>query len=199
GQTGDAAAAGSGRAYYLSVARIGIQVAEALAYANSQGIIHRDIKPSNLLLDNQGTVWVTDFGLAKALADGENLTHTADIVRTLGYRRRERLVGQGDARGAIYSRGLPLSELLVQQPAFAETDRNRLIHQVPHQEPAPPRKSNPDIPRDLETIVLKAIDREPGRRYPTAAALAEDLKRFVQDRPIGARRGGAGERLCGWC
>jgi serine/threonine protein kinase len=199
GQTGDAAAAGSGRAYYLSVARIGIQVAEALAYANSQGIIHRDIKPSNLLLDNQGTVWVTDFGLAKALADGENLTHTGDIVGTLRYMAPERFVGQADARGDIYSLGLTLYELLVQQPAFAETDRNRLIHQVTHQEPAPPRKCNPAIPRDLETIVLKAIDREPARRYATAAALAEDLKRFVQDRPIGARRVGAGERLWRWC
>src|SRR5262249_55763835 len=92
-----------------------------------------------------------------------------------------------------------LYELLVQQPAFAETDRNRLIHQVTHQEPAPPRRLNPDIPRDLETIVLKAIDREPARRYQTAAALAQDLERFVQDRPIGARRVSAGERLWRWC
>jgi serine/threonine protein kinase/tetratricopeptide (TPR) repeat protein len=199
GQTGQGAPADSGRHYYLSVARIGIQVAEALEYANTQGIIHRDIKPSNLLLDNQGTVWVTDFGLAKALADGENLTHTGDIVGTLRYMAPERFTGQADARGDIYSLGLTLYELLVQQPAFAETDRNRLIHQVTHQEPAPPRRLNPDLPRDLETIVLKAIEREPHRRYATAAALSTDLKRFVEDKPIGARRVSTGERLWRWC
>jgi serine/threonine protein kinase/tetratricopeptide (TPR) repeat protein len=199
GQSGPTDAAASGRLYYLSVARIGIQVAEALEYANSQGIVHRDIKPSNLLLDHQGTVWVTDFGLAKALADGENLTHTGDIVGTLRYMAPERFTGQADARGDIYSLGLTLYELLVQRPAFAETDRNRLIHQVTHEDPAPPRKFNPDIPRDLETVVLKAIEREPGRRYPTAAALATDLKRFVEDKPIGARRVSARERLWRWC
>ncbi len=199
GQAAPGAPADSGRHYYLSVARVGIQVAEALDYANSQGIIHRDIKPSNLLLDNQGTVWVTDFGLAKALADGENLTHTGDIVGTLRYMAPERFTGQADARADIYSLGLTLYELLVQQPAFGETDRNRLIHQVTHEEPPPPRKLNPEIPRDLETVVLKAIEREPSRRYPTAAALAEDLKRFVEDKPISARRVSTGERLWRWC
>jgi serine/threonine protein kinase/Tfp pilus assembly protein PilF len=199
GQTGQPSLTDSGKHYYLSIAKIGLQVAEALEYANSQGIIHRDIKPSNLLLDHQGTVWVTDFGLAKALADGENLTHTGDIVGTLRYMAPERFIGHSDARGDIYSLGLTLYELLVQQPAFAETDRNRLIHQVTHQEPAAPRKLNPDIPRDLETIVLKAIDREPGRRYATAGRLAEDLQRFVEDRPIGARRVRTVERLWRWC
>jgi serine/threonine protein kinase/tetratricopeptide (TPR) repeat protein len=199
GQSGSATLVDSGRHYYLGVARIGIQVAEALDYANSQGIVHRDIKPSNLLLDNQATVWVTDFGLAKALADGENLTHTGDIVGTLRYMAPERFIGQADARGDIYSLGLTLYELLVQRPAFAETDRNRLVHQVTHAEPSPPRALNPDIPRDLETIVLKAIDREPARRYQSAGAMALDLKRFVEDKPIGARRVTPAERLWRWC
>jgi serine/threonine protein kinase/tetratricopeptide (TPR) repeat protein len=199
GQTTNKSLADSGRQYYVSVARIGVQVAEALEYANSQGIVHRDIKPSNLLLDNHGTVWVTDFGLAKALADGENLTHTGDIVGTLRYMAPERFVGHADARGDIYSLGLTLYELLVQAPAFAETDRNRLVHQVTHAEPTPPRKLNPAIPRDLETIVLKCIDREPARRYQTAQALVHDLTRFVEDKPIGARRVTTAERLWRWC
>jgi serine/threonine protein kinase/tetratricopeptide (TPR) repeat protein len=199
GQGGSPTLVDSGHHYYLGVARIGIQVAEALDYANSQGIVHRDIKPSNLLLDNQATVWVTDFGLAKALADTENLTHTGDIVGTLRYMAPERFTGQADARGDIYSLGLTLYELLVQHPAFAETDRNRLVHQVTHTEPSPPRQLNPDIPRDLETIVLKAIDHEPARRYQTAAAMALDLKRFVEDKPIGARRVTQAERLWRWC
>jgi serine/threonine-protein kinase len=189
----------SGRHYWQSVARIGVQVAEALEYAASQGILHRDIKPSNLLLDTQGNVWVTDFGLAKAGADQENLTHTGDIVGTLRYMAPERFQGKSDVRGDIYSLGLTLYELLIQQPAFGETDRSRLIHQVTHEEPVPPRKVNANVPRDLETIVLKAIARDPAHRYSKPAELAEDLRRFLEDKPIRARRASAGERLWRWC
>jgi WD40 repeat protein/serine/threonine protein kinase/tetratricopeptide (TPR) repeat protein len=199
GQAGQATLSDSGRHYWLSVARIGVQVAEALEYANGQGIIHRDIKPSNLLLDTQGTVWVTDFGLAKAAAEAEDLTHSGDIVGTLRYMAPERFRGQADARGDIYSLGLTLYELLVQRPAFSEKDRSKLIHQVTHDEPTSPRRINPAVPRDLETIVLKAIDREPARRYQTAEAMAEDLRRFVEDKPIRARRVSMGERLWRWC
>jgi WD40 repeat protein/serine/threonine protein kinase/Flp pilus assembly protein TadD len=199
GQAGQSSLSDTGRHYWQSVAHIGHQVAEALEYANSQGIIHRDIKPSNLLLDTQGTVWVTDFGLAKATADGDNLTHTGDIVGTLRYMAPERFKGQADARGDIYSLGLTLYELLTQRPAFDEKDRSKLIHRVTHEEPTPPRRINPGIPRDLETIVLKAIDREPGRRYQTAAALADDLKRFVEDKPVQARRVSPMERFWRWC
>jgi WD40 repeat protein/serine/threonine protein kinase/tetratricopeptide (TPR) repeat protein len=199
GQAGRSTLSDSGRHYWHSVAHIGHQVAEALEYANSQGIVHRDIKPSNLLLDTQGTVWVTDFGLAKATADGDNLTHTGDIVGTLRYMAPERFRGQADARGDIYSLGLTLYELLVQRPAFDEKDRNKLIHRLTHEEPAHPRRINPAIPRDLETVVLKAIDREPARRYQTASALAEDLKRFLEDKPIQARRISTAERFWRWC
>ena len=175
-------------------------MADALENAHSQGVLHRDIKPSNLLLDNQGTVWVTDFGLAKATAaEGDDLTHTGDIVGTLRYMAPERFGGQSDASADIYSLGLTLYELLVLAPAFDETDPKRLIHQVTHEEPPRPRKKDPAIPRDLETIVLKATEREPARRYATAQALSEDLERFLEDRPILARAISAGERLWRWC
>jgi WD40 repeat protein/serine/threonine protein kinase len=199
GQSEGSALTDTGRAYWQGVARIGVQVAEALAYASDQGILHRDIKPANLLLDGRGTVWVTDFGLARAAADTDNLTHTGDMVGTLRYMAPERFRGAGDARSDIYGLGLTLYELLTLRPAFPEGDRNRLIEQVVHAEPAPPRRLNPAVPPDLETVVLKAIDRDPARRYPTAAALADDLRRFLEDRPIRARRVSARERLWRWC
>jgi serine/threonine protein kinase len=189
----------SGRPYWQSVARIGIQVAEALAYAHGQGILHRDIKPSNLLLDMRGTVWVTDFGLAKAASDGGDLTHTGDIVGTIRYMAPERFDGRADARSDLYSLGLTLYELLLLRPAFTATDRSKLMHQVMHEEPVPPRQLDPEIPRDLETIVLKAMARESGHRYASAAELAADLQRFVEDRPIRARRVSVPERLWRWC
>src|SRR5262249_31956442 len=149
--------------YWQAVARIGMQVAEALEYAHKQGIVHRDIKPSNLLLDTRGTVWVTDFGLAKA-ADQQNLTHTGDILGTLRYMPPEAFEGKSDLRGDIYALGLTLFELLALRPAFGEKDRGRLVRQVTTAEADRLRKLNPEIPRDLETIVHKAIDREPARR-----------------------------------
>src|SRR5262249_52128959 len=160
GQAEGSSLPGSGRPYWQSVARIGIQVAEALAYANCQGILHRDIKPSNLLLDTQGNVWVTDFGLAKA-ADGEDLTHTGDLVGTLRYLAPERFQGQADARSDVYALGLTLYELLTLRPAFDETDRNQLLAQVMHGEPPRLGKLDPALPRDLQTIVHKAIEKDP--------------------------------------
>jgi serine/threonine protein kinase/WD40 repeat protein len=189
---------GTGRRYWRSVARIGVQVADALEYAHGQGILHRDVKPSNLLMDARGTVWVTDFGLAKG-GDAEELTHTGDIVGTVRYMAPERFQGQSDARSDVYSLGLTLYELAALQPAFLERDRARLIQQVMHEEPPPLRKVNPAVPRDLETIVHKALAKEPGRRYARAADLAEDLQRFLDDRPIRARRVKSYERFWRWC
>jgi WD40 repeat protein/serine/threonine protein kinase len=189
----------SGRQYWQSVARIGVQVAEALAHAHGQGILHRDIKPSNLLLDTRGTVWVTDFGLAKAVAGDENLTHTGDIVGTLRYMAPERFQGKSDPRSDLYGLGVTLYELLTLRPAFAEADRNKLLGRVLHEEPRRPRKVNPEVPRDLETVVLKAIAKEPRQRYATAANVAEDLRRFLSDRPIQARPVGPWERGWRWC
>jgi serine/threonine protein kinase len=184
------------RPNFHGVARIGHQVADALAYAHDRGVIHRDIKPSNLLLDAAGVVWVTDFGLAKT--DEEGLTCTGDILGTIRYMAPERFRGACDARADIYSLGLTLHDLLVLRPAFESPDRLKLIEQVRHREPARPRSVDGRIPRDLETIVLKAIDKDPRGRYPTAAALGEDLQRFVEDRPIRARRISPAERLWRW-
>src|SRR5207248_355530 len=112
--------------YYRGVARVGVQIAEALAYAHGQGVLHRDIKPSNLLIDTQGTVWITDFGLAKV--EGlEELTSQGDVVGTLRYMAPERFRGEADGRGDVYSLGLTLFELLTLRPAFAESERARLI------------------------------------------------------------------------
>jgi WD40 repeat protein/serine/threonine protein kinase len=199
GQADSSSASHESRTYFQSVARIGVQVAEALAYAHTQGILHRDIKPSNLLLDTQGTVWVTDFGLAKAAADQDNLTHTGDVIGTLRYMAPERFNGDSDVRSDLYSLGLTLYELLTLRPAFDHADRNKLIHQVIHEDPPRPRQLNPAVPRDLETIVLKATARDPAHRYQTPTELAEDLKRFIEDRPIRARRASARERVWRWC
>jgi WD40 repeat protein/serine/threonine protein kinase/Flp pilus assembly protein TadD len=197
GQAEHSSLSGSGRGYWQGVARIGVQVAEALAHAHGQGILHRDIKPSNLLLDTHGTVWVTDFGLAKA-DDGDGLTQTGDIVGTLRYMAPERFGGQSDPRSDLYGLGVTLYELLTLRPAFAESDHHKLLQRVLHDEPPRPRKLNPEVPRDLETIVLKAIAREPRKRYTSAAEMAEDLRRFLADRPVKARRASALERLWRW-
>ncbi len=183
--------------YWQSVAKIGVQAADALEYAHRQGIQHRDIKPSNLLLDTTGTVWVTDFGLAKA-DDQENLTHTGDVLGTLRYMPPEAFDGKTDARSDVYSLGLTLYELLAFRPAFDEKERNRLIKQVTTAEPARLDRLNREAPRDLVTIVHKAIERDRARRYPTAAELEADLKRFLDDEPIKARRQTQLERYVRW-
>jgi WD40 repeat protein/serine/threonine protein kinase/tetratricopeptide (TPR) repeat protein len=184
--------------YWQGVARIGVQVADALEYAHGQGILHRDIKPSNLLLDTRGTVWVTDFGLAKA-SDQQDLTHTGDLLGTLRFMSPEAFEGKFDVLGDVYALGLTLYELLALRPAFGGTDRGRLVRQVTEGQADRLRRLNPEIPRDLETIVHKAMAREPGQRYPTAAALADDLRRFIEGRPIWARRVSMGERAWRWC
>ena len=174
-----------------------MQVAEALAYAHARGIIHRDIKPANLLLDTAGV------RLGHRLRPGQDrrtpaLTDTGDLVGTLRYMAPERFRGECDARADVYALGLTLYELLVLRPAFDGTDRLQLIEQIGRQEPARLRTLDPRIPRDLETIVMKAIEKDPRRRYPSAEALAGDLRRFLADEPIQARRIGPLERLGRW-
>jgi WD40 repeat protein/serine/threonine protein kinase len=183
--------------YWQNVARIGVQVAGALEYAHRHGIVHRDIKPSNLLLDAGGTVWVTDFGLAKA-DDQQDLTQTGDIVGSLRYMPPEAFEGQTDRRTDIYGLGLTLYELLALRPAFEETDRNKLIKQVTTGEPPRLDRLNPAIPRDLVTIVHKAADRDAARRYASAEEVAVDLQRFLADEPIRARRSSPLERAVRW-
>lgn len=183
--------------FWQTVARLGVQVADALAYAHQQGILHRDIKPSNLLLDTRGTVWVTDFGLAKA-DDQQNLTHTGDILGTLRYMPPEAFEGKTDARGDVYALGMTLYELLAFQPAFDEKDRGRLIRQVTTEEAPRLERVNREVPRDLVTIVHKAIERDPEHRYSTAGELSADLQRFIDDEPILARRVSSLELLERW-
>jgi len=187
-----------GASYWHSVARIGRQVANALQYAHRQATLHRDIKPANLLIDERGTVWVADFGLAKAM-EQDDVSRSGDIVGTLRYMAPEQFEGTADARSDIYSLGLTLYELLTLQPAYDEKERKRsFIQQSGMVDPIRPRRINPAIPRDLETIVLKAMTSEPERRYQSAGALADDLERYLEDRPIQARRVTPVERLWRW-
>ena len=184
--------------FFRSVARVGLQVSEAVAYAHHQGVLHRDIKPANILLDTEGTAWVTDFGLAKADGSGD-LTGSGDLVGTLRYMAPERFRGQSDPRSDVFSLGLTLYEMATLRPAYAAAERAQLIARMLNEEPPRPRSIDRRIPRDLETVILKAIAREPGQRYQTAGALAEDLRRFVADRPVLARRSTWPERFVRWC
>lgn len=197
GQT-ELSAADTDRYHYLaSVARIGRQIAAALAHAHERGIVHRDIKPSNLLLDASGIVWVTDFGLAKT--EEGDLTSPGDILGTIRYMAPERFKGHSDPRSDVYALGATLYELLVLRPAFEGCDRATLMAEIASDDPPRPRSLDRRIPRDLETIVLKAMARDPARRYATAEALADDLGRFLENRPIQARRSSSTERLWRWC
>ncbi len=180
------------------IARIGEQVAEALDHAHAQGILHRDIKPSNLLLDEEGDVWVADFGLAKT-SDGDDLTRSEDVLGTIRYMGPERFRGACDRRSDVYSLGLTLYELIARRPAFSASDRYAMIERVRNAAVDRLSQMAPGVPRDLETIVHKAIAAEPAARYATAGELAEDLRRFQQNRPIRARRVSLVERLVRWC
>jgi WD40 repeat protein len=183
--------------YYRGIARVALQVADALAYAHRQGILHRDIKPSNLLLDQQGTVWVTDFGLAKA-EGADDLTQVGDIVGTVRFMAPERFDGRSLPQSDVYALGVTLYELLTLRPAFDDLNKARLVEKVLHEPPLPPRRLDPRAPRDLETVVLKCLAKDPRERYASAEALAEDVRRFLADRPVKARRAGTVERLWRW-
>lgn len=179
-----------GRAHFRTVARLGVQAAEALEHAHQQGVIHRDIKPANLLVDGRGQLWVTDFGLAHYQSQG-GLTMTGDLVGTLRYMSPEQALARRvalDHRGDVYSLGATLYELLTLEPAFAATDRQELLRQIALEEPRPPRRLNKAAPPELETIVLKAMEKNPADRYATAQELADDLERFLKDEPIRAKR-----------
>jgi serine/threonine protein kinase/WD40 repeat protein len=184
--------------YFHSVARVGVQVADALAYAHEQGIIHRDIKPPNLLLDTHGTIWVTDFGLAKGV-DANELTGPGDIVGTLRYMAPERFLGVTDVRGDVYSLGATLYEMATLRAPFDDNHRLGLIRRIAHEEPAAPRKVDRRIPPDLETIILKALEKDPERRFQSAAAMADELRLFLADRTLRIRRSSWRERCRRWC
>jgi len=179
-----------------TVAQFGVQVAEALDHAHTRGILHRDIKPANLLLDDQGQLWITDFGLAQ-IQGNPGLTLTGDILGTLRYMSPEQALAKRvviDGRTDVYSLGVTLYEVLTLRPAIDGRDRQEILRKIAQEEPAPPRKLNPAVPRDLETILLKAMAKEPTGRYATAKELADELQRFLEDRPIRARRPSLGDR-----
>jgi len=184
--------------YHREIARLGAQVADALAYAHKRGVLHRDIKPSNLLLDAVGNIWVTDFGLAK-FEEGVDLSQSQDLVGTLRYMAPERFQGVSDRRCDIYALGATLYELLTLRPVFEGADRLPMIDQVVHEPPAPPRQLDGRIPRDLETIVLKSLAKDPKDRFATGDELAAELRRFLENRPIRSRPISASERIWRWC
>ena len=173
-----------------AAARLTIQAAEALEYAHQTGVVHRDIKPANLLLDARGELWVTDFGLALVRGHPE-LTVTGDLLGTLRYMSPEQAQakpGVVDHRTDVYSLGATLYELLTLEPAVAGDDRATVLQRIAHADPIPPRRHNAAVPADLETVVLKAMARSRDERYQTAREFADDLRRFLDGRPIHARR-----------
>jgi WD40 repeat protein/serine/threonine protein kinase len=188
------------RAYFQTVARLGMQAAEALEHAHQQGVLHRDIKPANLMLDGRGHLWVADFGLAR-FGDDHGLTMSGDLLGTLRYMSPEQALARPaaiDHRTDVYSLGATLYELLTLRPAFDGHDRAEILRRIAQEEPRPLRRLNPAVPADLETVVLKAMEKDPAARYATAGGLAEDLKRFLDARPDAARRPSLLDRASKW-
>lgn len=183
----------------IEVANLGTQAASALQFAHEQGVLHRDIKPANLILDSSGVLWIADFGLSKGL-EGEAVTQTGDMLGTVRYMAPEQFLGEADARSDIYSLGLTIYELLTRHPAHDDQLRRKaFVTGEVSVAPTAPSQLDAKIPRDLETVVLKAIAAEPADRYQTAAELADDLRCIVEDRPIQARRANRFSLLWRWC
>ena len=182
--------------YYRNIARLTSKVADALDYAHQSGVLHRDIKPSNLLLDQTGTIWVADFGLAFR-EDLEGQTQTGELLGTLRYMAPEQFVAKADSRSDIYSLGLTLFELLTLRPAL-EAPKRRVLDPTKYSQLEFTVSERQVIPRDLQTIVLKASALEPENRYERAKDFQEDLERFLDDLPILARRESPIESAMRW-
>jgi WD40 repeat protein/serine/threonine protein kinase len=186
-------------AYCSAVARIGIQVAQALDYARERGIVHRDIKPANLMLDGTGRLWVTDFGLARIEAS-PSISQTGAVVGTLRCMSPEQVDYRGivDHRSDLYSLGATLYEVLTLTPVFSDATHESLRRLIATDEPRSPRQLNRRIPADLETIILKSMSKDGGDRYATAGEFAADLRRFLEGKPIHARTIGHLRRALKW-
>jgi hypothetical protein len=187
-------------AYIRMAAALGVQAAEALDHAHQLGIVHRDVKPGNLLADLAGTLWVTDFGLASSMKD-VSLTITGELLGTIRYMSPEQALAKRvpvDHRTDVYSLGATLYELFTLEPAFPGDDPHRVIQDIASKEPVLPRRLNPALPRDLETVLLKAMWKDPSGRYATAQEMADDLTRFLENRPIEAKRPGLLRRASKW-
>jgi tetratricopeptide (TPR) repeat protein len=192
--------ASGGPAVFRQIAAWGIQAAEALEHAHGVGIVHRDIKPANLMIDDQGALWVTDFGLARTAADA-GLTRTGDLLGTLRYMSPEQALakhGLVDHRTDIYSLGAALYELLTGRPAIEGQERQEVFQRIADDEPPAPRTLNRAIPSELATVVLKMLAKEPAERYATAQQAADDLRRTLEDKPIRARRPSLAQRARRW-
>ncbi len=186
--------------YFRAVASLGVQAAEALDHAHQQGVIHRDIKPANLMIDAEGKLWVTDFGLARLETDA-GMTMTGDLVGTLRYMSPEQALAKRvvvDHRADVYSLGITIYELLASKPAYDTDDRQELLRRIVFEEPHRLRQIDTRIPYDLETIVCKAIEKSPDDRYDTAGELAQDLQRFLANEPIQAKPPTLVQRTAKW-
>ncbi len=188
------------QAYFLRVAKWGTQAADALAYAHERGVLHRDIKPANILLDRSGDLWITDFGLARLESDSA-LTATGELFGTIRYMSPEQVLGKReliDHRSDIYSLGITLYELLALEPAFDSDDRQELLRWIAFSEPRPLRELDASIPVDLQNVLLKSLAKAPADRYQSAQELAEDLERFLANRPVLARPQSTFRRVSRW-
>ncbi|GAB5495670.1 MAG: hypothetical protein Phyf2KO_07500 [Phycisphaerales bacterium] len=195
-ERGSSGGMGAGRKYYKEIAHWIAEVADALEYAHQHGVIHRDIKPSNLLVAEDGKLMISDFGLARP-AESHSFTRSQSLIGTCRYMAPEQLNPESeshDHRVDVYALGATLYELLAFKPMFVAADDRQIIHMIHTRDPSKPSKYVKTVPKELETICLKAVAKNSGERYQTASAFADDLRRWMLDLPINARQQNTAQR-----